>query len=330
MGGKSMNDQASLSRGTAARGEVLRVAVLGGAGAMGGIFGTGLAAAGHSVTLIDVSDAAVDTINRDGFSVEAKDGSTRIHKVRASKDPASVGEVDLIINFVKCYHTEAAIRSAAPMIGKDTMVLSLQNGWGNTPRIAGIVGEERVLVGLTYHSGTLLGPGRIKHPGQGMTFVGELNGGPTPRLARIAAALQGAGFEVTQSERILDEVWKKLALNCCTLPTAALLRFTADALVKHESMLELMRAILCEVVAVARAQSIAIEEEERWEAITGLLNRAIGARASMLQDVEAGRRTEIEVINGAISAAGRKLGIATPTNDAMVWLIQSLQDSYKA
>jgi 2-dehydropantoate 2-reductase len=133
---------------------------------------------------------------------------------------------------------------------------------------------------------------------------------------------------VTASGRILDEVWKKLALNVCTLPTSALLRFTADTLAKHEGTLALMRSLLKEVVAVASAEGIRLDEAERWSAITGLLERAVGARASMLQDVEAGRRTEIEVINGAIVDAGRRRGVPTPVNDAMVQLITALQDSY--
>ena len=114
------------------------------------------------------------------------------------------------------------------MIGKDTAVLSLQNGWGNAPRIASIVGEDRVLVGLTYHGGTLLAPGRVKHPGVGMTYIGELSGKATdaPRSASPRRFAR-RGFETTLSDKILDEVWKKLALNACTLPTAgaaALLR----------------------------------------------------------------------------------------------------------
>jgi 2-dehydropantoate 2-reductase len=91
-----------------------------------------------------------------------------------------------------------------------------------------------------------------------------------------------------------------------------------------------MRGLLAEVVAVAAAQGIALDPAERWQAITGLLDRAIGARASMLQDVEAGRQTEIDVINGAIVEAGRSHGVATPLNDAMVWMVKSLQARYLA
>jgi 2-dehydropantoate 2-reductase len=306
----------------------MKIAILGGGGAMGGIFGGYLARAGNDVTLIDVSKAAIAAINDNGLTIEEKDGSQPVIEVAATDDPAKVGPVDLIVNFVKCYHTEAAVRAAAPMIAADTAVLSLQNGWGNAPRIASIVGEDRVLVGLTYHGGTLLAPGRVKHPGSGMTYIGELTGKPTERLAKVIEVFRAAQIETTQSERILDEVWKKLALNACTLPVAGLLKFMSHELVAFDGTKNLMASILREVVAVAKAQGIALDYDERWAAITGLLEKAIGGKASMLQDVEARRQTEIEVINGAIVEAGKRTGVATPVNEAMVWMIQAKQAHY--
>jgi 2-dehydropantoate 2-reductase len=308
----------------------MRIAILGGGGAMGGLFGAYLARAGENVVLIDVSKSAVDEINKNGLTIEEKDGSASTTKVDASLDPNSVGPVDLIINFVKCYHTDAAIRSAMPMATPQTTFLSLQNGWGNAGRIAAIAGKDRVMVGLTYHSGTLMGPGRVKHPGVGPTYVGELNGTMSPRLEAAAAALRNAGFEVQTSSRILDEVWKKLALNVCTLPTSALLRFAANDLNQYDGTKALMKGLLAEVVSVAKADGISLDEGERWAAITGLLDRAVGAKASMLQDVEARRRTEIDVINGAIVEAGKRMGVPTPLNDSMVWLVNAMQEAYLA
>lgn len=308
----------------------MRIAILGGAGAMGGIFGAWLSRAGHDVTLIDVSRPAIEAINANGLTVEEKDGTTPVFRVPATDQPATVGPVDLIVNFVKCYHTEAAVNAAKPLLGPETAILSLQNGWGNVDRIAAVAGRERVLVGLTYHGGTLLGPGRVRHPGQGMTFLGELSGELTPRLRAVDEALREAGFDTTLSARILDEVWKKLALNCCTLPTSALLRFFAHELVGYPAARDAMALILGEVTAVAQAKGIALDYDERWEAITGLLEKAIGGKASMLQDVEAGRQTEIEVINGAIAAAGREVGVATPVNDMMVAMVSALQAKYLA
>jgi 2-dehydropantoate 2-reductase len=187
-----------------------------------------------------------------------------------------------------------------------------------------------VMVGLTYHSGTLLGPGRVKHSGIGMTHVGELNGSQSARLDAAVTAFRRAGIETSSASRIVDEIWKKLALNVCTLPTAALLHFPAHELIEHQGTIALMEGLLAEVVAVAKAQGINLDHAERWQAITGLLRQAIGARASMLQDVEANRQTEIDVVNGAIVEAGRRHSLPTPLNDAMVWMVKSLQAKYLA
>ena len=306
----------------------MKIAVLGGAGAMGGLFGGLLAGGGHDVTLLDVWDEGVAAINRQGLTIEDKTGERRAVPVRASTDPAAVGPVDLLLVFVKCYHTEPAVRAAAPLVGPETLVLTLQNGWGNAPRIAAILGEERLLAGLTYHSGVLLGPGHVQHAGRGMTFVGELNGPPGERLKRVADSLSSAGLDVTQTGDVLKEIWSKLALNCCTLPTSAMLRFYSGQLLEHEGTLAVMRGILGEVVAVANAQNIPLDIDERWEAITGVLERSAKGKSSMLQDVEKRRRTEIDVINGAIVEAGQRLGLPTPYNETMVGLIHSLEATF--
>ena len=112
------------------------------------------------------------------------------------------------------------------------------------------------------------------------------------------------------------------------MPTSALLRFFTSQLVEHDGTLALRRALLRETVAVANAQNIRLDEDERWEAITALLKRTTGAKASMLQDVEKRRSTEIDVINGAGVAAGRRRHIPTPYNETMVWLIRSLEESF--
>jgi 2-dehydropantoate 2-reductase len=308
----------------------MKIAVLGGGGAMGGLFGGYLARAGEDVVLVDVSEASVDAINRDGLVIEEKDGSTAVVRVKALSKPKGVGPVDLIVNFVKCYHTEAAIAAAAPMLGDATAILTLQNGWGNADRIAALAGRSRVMVGLTYHSGTLLRPGCVKHSGIGLTHAGELDGAQSPRLEAAVAAFRKAGIETAASTRIVDEIWKKLALNVCTLPTSALLHFPAHELIQHEGTIALMEGLLAEVVAVAKAQGISLDHAERWGAITALLKQAIGARASMLQDVEANRQTEIDVVNGAIVEAGKQHSLPTPFNDAMVWMVKSLQARYLA
>jgi 2-dehydropantoate 2-reductase len=150
------------------------------------------------------------------------------------------------------------------------------------------------------------------------------------RVERVAEAFHRAGIEVTPTGTVLKEIWSKLALNVCTLPASALIRFTADQMVQHQGTLDLMRALLGEAVAVANARGIGLDFDERWETITGLLKRAVGGKSSMLQDVENRCRTEIDVVNGAIVAEGDRLGIPTPHNATMVWLIRSLEETFAA
>jgi len=138
-----------------------------------------------------------------------------------------------------------------------------------------------------------------------------------------------AGIAVDASGQVLREIWSKLALNVATLPTSSTIRVTADHLLDTPGMQDLMQALLREVVAVAQAQDIALDFAERWETITNLLRQLPpGTKGSMLQDVENGRRTEIDVMCGAIVEAGQRLGIATPFNCAMVALLKALEASF--
>jgi 2-dehydropantoate 2-reductase len=309
----------------------MRIAVLG-AGAMGSAIGALLAKAGNEVTLVDVWREAVEAINDRGLKVQNKAGDVLLHRVGAVTAPSQIkGTVDLVLVFVKCYHTAKAVHSALPLLGPNTTVLSLQNGWGNGPRIAEITGAQRVLLGVCYHSATVLGPGHVLHAGQGQTFVGELDGSDSPRLQQIVKVFNTAGIPIEASGQVLKEIWSKLALNAATLPTSASIRLTADHLLDTPEMQQLMQELLKEVVAVAQAQKIPLDFHGRWEAITALLRKlAPNTKGSMLQDVERGRRTEIDVINGAIVETGQRLGIPTPYNGAMVALIKALEGSFQS
>jgi 2-dehydropantoate 2-reductase len=306
----------------------MKIAILG-AGAMGSAIGALLHESGHDVTLLEISPAVIEAVRANGLLIENKAGERRAVPIRITNNPAEVGQVELLIVFVKCYHTAAAVRNAHSLIGPDTTVLSLQNGWGNGPRIAEIVGREKVVLGVCYHSATVLAPGRVLHAGMGKTFLGELDGSDSDRLRGIVKAFTGAGMVVEPSGQVLKEIWSKLALNAVTLPTSATIGVTAERLLDTTEMRELMQSLLREVVAVANAQGIPLEFEERWKMISGLLGGlAPNTKGSMLQDIEARRTTEIDVINGAIANAGREHSIPTPANDAMVALVKALEASF--
>src|SRR5581483_3325502 len=121
----------------------MKIAIVG-AGAMGSLFCALLSSGRNDVTLIDVYQPAVDAINTNGLQWQDKEGNQHTARIHATTTPTSAGAVDLIIIFVKCYHTEDAVRGALPLLGPSTTVLSLQNGWGNAPKIQSVVGAERV------------------------------------------------------------------------------------------------------------------------------------------------------------------------------------------
>lgn len=306
----------------------MNFAIIGGTGAMGSIFGGRLKQAGYDVTLFDVSEGAVQRIRREGLQLTDKTGATDTIEIPATTHPAEVGPADVALVFVKCFHTESAIRMAAPFLGENTTVLSLQNGWGNAQTISELLGKERLMIGVNYVSGTVLEPGHVRQVGNPVAWIGRWGQPADLRAWQIAEALTKAGFQTTASDNVLLDVWKKLALNVVTLPTSALPGFTADRLIAHEPMMDVMRALLRETVTVAEAEGIGLDFDERWDYIVNLLRNAVGARGSMLQDVQAKRRTEIDVINGAIAAAGRRHAIPTPVNDTMVGLMKALEAEY--
>jgi 2-dehydropantoate 2-reductase len=298
----------------------MKIAVVG-AGAMGAIFGARFAQAGHDTHLVDVAVPLVDKINSDGITVVRGDDET-VTQVPATTDPASVGPVDLVVFCVKCYHTPSAAEDARPLVDSSTVVASLQNGWGNGDVLAGVFPPEQIVVGVTYNSGTVLDVGRVAHPGVGPTTVGSFTDGEGGGPERLAEALMDGGLEVTVASPIRPEIWKKLILNAATLPTGALIGMNAGALTAHPDMKQLVSETAREAVAVARALGYDIDEQERIDAIHGLLERAGQARGSMLQDFEAGRRTEIDVINGAVVRAAGDTDVPVPINRAFVALVK--------
>jgi len=293
---------------------------------MGSVFASYLAESKDEVILIDVAKPVVDSISSRGLIIRDKAGNEKTFRIAATAEPSNVGGVDLLIVFVKCYHTEAAVRSALPLLGENSIVLSLQNGWGNASRIGNLVGLEKVLVGVSYHSATALGPGHVLHGGQGPTYLGELDGSVSERAAKVASFLASGGIEVQTSSEVVKDIWSKLALNVATLPSSVLARLTADRLLSSPDMQELMQNLLQEVIAVANAQDIRLNFDERWNAIVRLLKQlAPNTKGSMFQDIEQRRPTEIDVINGAIVEAGQSLKISTPYNRAVVSLIKALE-----
>lgn len=297
----------------------MKIAVVG-AGAMGSIFGACFVRGGHETVLVDVAPALIERINADGVTI-VRNGKETVTRVPATSDTESVGTVDAVAFCVKCYHTESAVELARPLVGPETVVASLQNGWGNGDVLAQAFPQEQVVVGVTYNSGTVLDVAKVAHPGVGPTTLGSFADGTTEGAERLAGALSDGGLEALVASPVRPEIWKKLILNAASLPAAALTGMTAGAMGASEDMCALMGATAAEAVTVARALGFDIDERERIDTILGVSKRAGSTKASMLQDVEGGRRTEIDVINGAVVRAADEVGVPVPLNRAFVQLI---------
>ena len=308
----------------------MKFAIVGGGGAMGGVWASRLSAAGHQVGILDVSPEALEVINRDGLIIEQKDGETTTTRLMATADPADLGVADTVVFFTKAHHTPAAAELARPLVDDRTTVVSLQNGWGNSDVLASFFAPQQIVMGVTYHSATVRAPGRVAHTAANRTFVGPYaDGAPLDRANAVAGAMSAASIETTVTPAITTEVWKKLILNCATLPTSALTRLMSGELGKPGPLLDLLDDLTTEAVTVAQARGLDIGREERIETIHALLARAGAGKASMLQDVEAQRKTEREVINDAVIRQGNRLGVAVPINRAMVALIGGLERSWR-
>ena len=300
----------------------MRIAVVG-AGAMGSVFGGLLTAGGCDVWLVDSWQAHVDALSRDGLRIEVG-GSQRFVPVKATTDPAQVGPVDLVLVQVKSTDTAPATRAARPLIGDETIFLTLQNGLGNREVIAAIAGEERALAGVTYDSAVMVGPGHVRHTNISRTYVGELDGRTSPRVERIAATFSAAGIPTSVSDSLLDLQWGKLLVNAAANAAGAITGCTAGELVRHASSRDLTRLVAEETAAVARAVG-AHPPDDPATKVHQALAAAGDSKPSMLQDVERGRWTEIDSINGAVVREGERVGVSTPYNRALTLLVRAIE-----
>jgi 2-dehydropantoate 2-reductase len=295
--------------------------VIVGAGAMGSVFGARLAESGCETVLLDVRADVVEAIESSGITVR-RDGTERRVPVRATMDAASVGRVDIALIFVKSFHTVAAAESIRPLVDDSTIVATLQNGLGNARILAEIFDPGQVVQGVTAESGTSLGPGIVDHPGSAPTYVGPVAGNSLTASESFAEVLRSAGFDAQATLDIETEIWKKLVIGASTLPAPALLGLACGPLMRHPQLHELVDDTAREVVAVARAKGLEVDAEERVAYIHDLLMEVEDAKGSMVQDIEAGRRTEIDVINGGIVLEADAHGVPVPINRTLVALVK--------
>lgn len=288
-----------------------------------------MAKAGHRVTLLGLDSDHIAAIREKGLRIVGIWGEHHVTSLRAQTnlDGLSRGDFDLIIVSVKSYVTTTAVRGILSLVDDDTLVCSYQNGLGNAEKIAEVVGWERTVGARVIYGVWLPAPGCaeitvIANP----TALGAYDPGPpAARVREIAAAMDSAGIPTIYSDQIGTLLWGKVAYNCALNPLSGLLDVPYGSLVETEHTLEIMREVIAEMYAVAKAVQVRLEPATAPEYMEILVNKLIPPTAahyaSMREDFRHRRRTEIDALNGAICRYGKQHGIECPTNTLLTRLV---------
>ena len=298
-----------------------------GCGAVGSLFAANLAQLEDvEVWAYDLDRAHVEAINANGLRLVG--AGEVIGKVRATADTAELPACELGIVATKAMHTEAAIAATAHAFPEGS-VASVQNGIGNEEALAAHV--RRVIRGTTFPAGKVLSPGVVQWDVKGDTTLGPFEPSPAPAedVARLADACTRAGMPAHAVDDARPAQWRKVIFNAATNPIGALTRLTHGRACERPDLRALITGLVDEGRAVAAAQGVTLDADpEEMIDHAARPDVAYDHKASMLQDVEARRATEIDFLNGGISRFGRELGVATPLNDAITALVRGLEASW--
>ncbi len=301
----------------------MKIAIVG-AGAMGSLFGAMLSERAE-VFLVDINEEHVEAIRKNGLAVLHMDGSTSVHEILASCRPEEIpAKADLAIVFTKSYHTRDAAETARSVLHASGAALTLQNGVGNIEVIREVLGDENAVAGVTSHGGDFMGPGKVRHAGKGPTHI-SASSEKKELLDKVVRTFCAAGIETTLSDDVDSLVWGKLIVNVGINALTAIFRVKNGIVGKTPECVRIMEQAVAEAVAVADALGIELPYENPCARVVEVCEATAANRASMLQDILKGARTEIGAINGAIVAKGAALGIETPANRFLTQIVEALE-----
>jgi 2-dehydropantoate 2-reductase len=299
----------------------MRIAVMA-AGAVGGYFGARLAAAGHEVSFI-ARGAHLAAIRNNGLKVESPLGNRHLKDANATDDPKKVGPVDLVLFAVKLWDTEKAGEQARPLVGPATRVITLQNGIDSVERLTPILGDDAVIGGATYVVTVIAAPGVIRHTGIAARIrCGRLDGRPDAALAGYVEQVKAAGIDITLSDQMLVEIWKKFVLLSGTSGITASTRQPLGVIRDDPDMRAFFFKLMAEAMAVSKASGVAIPADFAQELERSVASFPPNMKASMANDLESGNRLELDWLAGKVVALGRELGVPTPANEAVYAILK--------
>jgi 2-dehydropantoate 2-reductase len=293
----------------------MRVAVVG-SGGVGGYYGGMLARAGEDVTFI-ARGAHLDAIRANGLMVKTAHVGEFTIPVKATDDPNEIGPVDLVLFCVKTYDTNTAVGLIRPLIGRETVVLPLQNGVESPERIGRVVGEEHVIGGTTYISSKIESPGIIKEIWDHKAYLGELDGERSPRTEQLRKTFERAEVAVEIPSDIHVAMWGKLLGVSAFTAVCCVTRLPAAAIISCPETSALFWGAMEEGLAVARTSGVAMPDNflDQSRGIMAGINPML--RPSMYYDLQAGKPLELEDMIGVVVRLGEKHDVSTPLTFAM-------------
>ncbi len=305
----------------------MRFAILG-SGAVGGYFGAKLATAGQDVTFI-ARGAHLDAIRSRGLSIQSAKLGDFVVRAAAESDTATIGQVDVAIVSVKAYDNATALPMLKPLIGPDTLVLTLQNGVDSTDDVAAVAGESHVLGGTTYVATALEGPGLIVQTGVHRSIIfGEVfdRGRITPRVQAIADVLASADIQVTPVPDARVPIWDKFVYLAAFSGFTGAARLAIGHIWKDPHVREMFYACCREIAAIAKAEGVTISAN-RFETLEEYMtNLPPTTRSSLLIDLEQGKRIEVEALQGAAVRRAQKHGMPVPIVSTLYALLKPFEN----
>lgn len=288
-----------------------------GSGGVGGYFGARLAQAGCDVGFI-ARGAHLVALRERGLVVESKLGNASLPKVRATDDPSTLGSVDVVLITVKLWDTEAAVRAISPIVGPTTAVLSLQNGVQKDDVLRRILGNGAILGGLCYIAATIARPGVISHTGTMQKLVfGEYDGARSVRAEALLEACRRAGIDAELSQDIRRAIWEKFVFLVGLSATTTTIRLPIGPIRTHPRTRLFLLDAMREVVAVGRAQGVALSAEYAEDRLAFCDRLPAEMTSSMHNDLERGNRLEVAWLSGGVVELGQAAGVPTPLNRAV-------------
>ncbi|OBK48794.1 ketopantoate reductase family protein [Mycobacterium kubicae] len=301
----------------------MKIAVIG-CGAMGSIYAARLAAAGNDVVVVDRHQDSIEAITRDGLRVTGPGYDHTVPLRAAGTAPAE--PMDMVVLAVKAADVSTVAQQALSMLGPGTAVLTIQNGLGSADTVAGIVGEHRVAVGIASGFGAArIAPGHVHHNAMRAVRFGAYSSLPHTTVESIAQVWADAGFDAAAVTDIAAMQWEKLICNVAYSAPCALTGMTVGQVMDDPHLGPVSRAAATEAWAVARASGIAIAVTDPVAHVRAFGAGMPDAKPSALLDHEARRRSEIDVINGAIPRQGARVGVEAPVNATLTAVVTAIE-----